>query len=186
MEKTTDQVLNREAEEDPELAEALAEIESEGPQDGELLIHLQEEEDEALEIPAKENIEHWIRTAAQGLPGELTIRFVDAEEGLELNKSFRGKEKPTNVLTFVYCTNPIMADIAICLPVLVREAAEQNKSLEEHLTHLVVHGVLHARGYDHIEQDEAEEMEQLETDILNNLGYDLPYPDRNYVPRELR
>ena len=89
MEKTTDQVLNREAEEDPELAEALAEIESEGPQDGELLIHLQEEEDEALEIPAKENIEHWIRTAAQGLPGELTIRFVDAEEGLELNKSFR-------------------------------------------------------------------------------------------------
>ncbi len=180
MEKTTDQVLNREAE------EALAEIESEGPQDGELLIHLQEEEDEALEIPAKENIEHWIRTAAQGLPGELTIRFVDAEEGLELNKSFRGKEKPTNVLTFVYCTNPIMADIAICLPVLVREAAEQNKSLEEHLAHLVVHGVLHARGYDHIEQDEAEEMEQLETDILNNLGYDLPYPDRNYVPRELR
>ena len=171
MEKTTDQVLNREAEEDPELAEALAEIESEGPQDGELLIHLQEEEDEALEIPAKENIEHWIRTAAQGL---------------ELNKSFRGKEKPTNVLTFVYCTNPIMADIAICLPVLVREAAEQNKSLEEHLAHLVVHGVLHARGYDHIEQDEAEEMEQLETDILNNLGYDLPYPDRNYVPRELR
>lgn len=123
----------------------------------------------------------WVK-AALFAPAELTIRFVDAAEGQELNREYRGKDYATNVLTFAYNEGeeiaedePTRADIILCTDVLQREAAEQNKTVEEHTAHLVVHGVLHAQGYDHEEDDEADEMEGIETEILQGLGYADPY-----------
>ena len=126
-------------------------------------------------------IRRWVK-AALFAPAELTIRFVDADEGRELNRDYRGKDYATNVLTFAYNEGeeieedaPTQADIILCTDVLEKEAAEQKKSVEEHTAHLIVHGVLHAQGYDHIEDDEATEMEGLETEILAALGYADPY-----------
>ncbi|AXA92535.1 rRNA maturation RNase YbeY [Massilia sp. YMA4] len=123
----------------------------------------------------------WVK-AALFAPAELTIRFVDAAEGQELNREYRGKDYATNVLTFAYNEGeeiaedePTRADIILCTDVLQREAAEQSKTVEEHTAHLVVHGVLHAQGYDHEEDDEADEMEGIETEILLGLGYADPY-----------
>jgi probable rRNA maturation factor len=126
-------------------------------------------------------IRKWVK-AALFAPAELTIRFVDAAEGQALNREYRGKDYATNVLTFAYNEGeeiaedePTRADIILCTDVLEREAAEQNKTVEEHTAHLIVHGVLHAQGYDHEEDDEAEEMEGLETELLVGLGYADPY-----------
>jgi probable rRNA maturation factor len=123
----------------------------------------------------------WVK-AALFAPAELTIRFVDAAEGQELNREYRGKDYATNVLTFAYNEGeeiaeeePTRADIILCTDVLQREAAEQSKTVEEHAAHLVVHGVLHAQGYDHEDDDEADEMEGIETEILLALGYADPY-----------
>lgn len=128
-------------------------------------------------------LEQWVRAALLG-PAELTIRFVDAEEGLALNRDYRGKDYATNVLTFAYNEGaeladdePTCADIVLCTDVLQREAAEQKKTVEEHAAHLVVHGVLHAQGFDHEHDEEAEEMEQLERDIMEVLRYPDPYAD---------
>jgi probable rRNA maturation factor len=128
-------------------------------------------------------LERWVRAALLG-PAELTIRFVDAEEGLALNRDYRGKDYATNVLTFAYNEGaeidedePTSADIVLCTDVLQREADEQKKTVEEHAAHLVVHGVLHAQGFDHEHDDEAEEMEQLERDIMEALEYPDPYAD---------
>ncbi len=115
-----------------------------------------------------------------GSPVALTLRIVDAEEGRELNAAWRGRDTATNVLTFEYGADPsglIMGDIVLCLPVLEREASEQGKSLLHHAAHLVTHGVLHALGHDHIEADEAERMEALETRILGAQGIPDPYAD---------
>ncbi|HYD81764.1 MAG TPA: rRNA maturation RNase YbeY [Paucimonas sp.] len=123
-------------------------------------------------------VRRWIR-AALFAPAELAIRFVDAEEGRALNRDYRGKDYATNVLTFAYTededSETTQADIVLCTDVLRREAEEQKKTLEEHTAHLVVHGVLHAQGYDHEEQAEAEEMEALEIEILDALGFPNPY-----------
>jgi probable rRNA maturation factor len=126
----------------------------------------------------------WVQSALLG-PAELTIRFVDAEEGRTLNRDYRHKDYATNVLTFAYNEGaeldddePSEADIILCTDVVVREAEEQGKTVEEHAAHLVVHGVLHAQGFDHDTDEEAEEMEQLERDILEALGYPDPYPER--------
>ncbi|WBS02182.1 rRNA maturation RNase YbeY [Pseudoduganella sp. SL102] len=123
----------------------------------------------------------WVK-AALFAPAELTIRFVDAAEGQQLNQAYRGKDYATNVLTFAYNEGediaddePTRADIILCTDVLEREAAEQKKTVEEHTAHLIVHGVLHAQGYDHEDDDEAEEMESLETELLEGLGYADPY-----------
>ena len=127
------------------------------------------------------NIRRWVQ-AALFAPAELTIRFVDAEEGRVLNRDYRGKDYATNVLTFAYNEGediaedePTRADIILCTDVLEKEAAEQQKTVEEHTAHLIVHGVLHAQGYDHDDDEEATEMERLETDILDVLGYPDPY-----------
>jgi probable rRNA maturation factor len=127
------------------------------------------------------NIRRWVQAALLA-PAELTVRFVDAAEGQELNRGYRGKDYATNVLTFAYNEGeevaddePTRADIILCTDVLEREAAEQQKSVEEHTAHLVVHGVLHAQGYDHETDDEADEMEALETEILATLGFKDPY-----------
>ena len=117
--------------------------------------------------------------AAIFFPAELTLRFVDAEEGRILNRDYRGKDYATNVLTFAYTEDTdaevTQADIIFCTEVLEKEAAEQNKTVIEHAQHLVVHGVLHAQGYDHEDEGEAEEMEDLEIQILAGLGLKNPY-----------
>lgn len=111
---------------------------------------------------------------------EVTIRIVDEEESHHLNLTYRGKDKPTNVLSFPFeappeIELPLLGDLIICRQVVEKEAIEQQKSAEEHWAHMVVHGCLHLLGYDHIEDDEAEEMESLETEILAELGYADPY-----------
>ena len=129
----------------------------------------------------RQKVRRWVQAALLG-PAELTIRFVDADEGRVLNRDYRAKDYATNVLTFAYnegeeigADEPTRADIVLCTDVLEKEAAEQKKSVEEHTAHLVVHGVLHAQGYDHHNDEEAAEMEQLERDILEALGYPDPY-----------
>jgi probable rRNA maturation factor len=129
----------------------------------------------------RQKIRRWVQAALLA-PAELTIRFVDAEEGRVLNRDYRAKDYATNVLTFAYNEGedigddePTRADIILCTDVLEQEAAEQKKTLEEHTAHLIVHGVLHAQGYDHDDDEEAAEMEQLERDILAALGYPDPY-----------
>ncbi|MCC7702615.1 rRNA maturation RNase YbeY [Janthinobacterium sp. GW460P] len=126
-------------------------------------------------------VRRWVN-AALFAPAEFTIRFVDAEEGRSLNRDYREKDYATNVLTFAYNEGeelsddePTRADIILCTDVLEKEAAEQKKSVEEHTAHLIVHGVLHAQGYDHMDDEEAAEMEGLETGILARLGIADPY-----------
>ena len=132
-------------------------------------------------VATRQKLRRWVQAALMA-PAEFTIRFVDAEEGQALNRDYRGKDYATNVLTFAYNDGetiaddePTRADIILCTDVLEKEAAEQKKTLEEHTAHLVVHGVLHAQGYDHDDDEEATEMEQLERDILEALGYPDPY-----------
>lgn len=108
----------------------------------------------------------------------ITLRLTDADEGQALNTAWRGHDYATNVLTFEYGTDPegtAQADIVLCVPVLHREAIEQGKPLLDHAAHLVVHGTLHALGFDHIESDQADEMEALETRILARLRIPDPY-----------
>jgi len=119
----------------------------------------------------------WVK-AALFADGELTLRFVDAEEGRALNRTYRSKDYATNVLTFAYAEtedDPVSGDIVLCCAIVETEAREQNKPLEAHYAHLIVHGVLHAQGYDHEDEDEAEEMEALETELLAALGFPNPY-----------
>ena len=111
---------------------------------------------------------------------EVTIRLVDTAESHELNLTYRGMDKPTNVLSFPFeappgMEMPLLGDLIICRQVVEREAKEQNVSLDSHWAHMVVHGSLHLLGYDHIEEDEAEEMEGIETEIMLALGYEDPY-----------
>ena len=121
-------------------------------------------------------IKKWVK-AATGHGGLLTLRFVNAAEGKKLNMAFRKKNYATNVLTFPYelSKNTLVADIIFCLPVIQKEAKEQNKSLKAHLAHLVVHGCLHAQAYDHEIKKDALKMEALEVKILQKLGFPNPY-----------
>lgn len=118
---------------------------------------------------------------------ELTIRLVDAEEGLQLNSTWRAKDYPTNVLSFPadipdgLLDIPLLGDLVICVPIVEKEAAEQNKNLTAHWAHLVIHGCLHLLGYDHINDIEAEEMENLERQLLAEIGYPDPYRDNQYT-----
>jgi probable rRNA maturation factor len=117
----------------------------------------------------------WLR-AALACDAELTVRLVDTAEGQALNRDFRQKDYATNVLTFDYAQEPVvMADLIICAPVIEQEAAEQGKTLEAHYAHMLVHGALHAQGYDHIDDDEAQCMEAREREILAALGFNDPY-----------
>ncbi|MDN3696617.1 rRNA maturation RNase YbeY [Vibrio cortegadensis] len=133
-------------------------------------------------LPSENDIQGWLdKTITQFQPqAELTVRIVDEQESHQLNYDYRGKDKPTNVLSFPFEAPPgieidLLGDLIICRQVVEKEAEEQSKPLLAHWAHMVVHGSLHLLGYDHIENDEAEEMESLETEIMQSMGYDDPY-----------
>lgn len=130
-------------------------------------------------IPSPAQFKKWARKALR-VNSEITLRIVDEEEGRMLNLEYRGKDYATNVLTFPLMEEPlIMADIVICAPVVAKEAQAQHKTLEAHFAHLMVHGILHAHGYDHEVPEQAELMESVETQTLTNLGYADPYMDQD-------
>lgn len=121
-------------------------------------------------------IKKWVKCATP-FGGLMTLRFVNATEGKKLNLAFRQKDYATNVLTFPYdlSKNELVADIIFCLPVLQKEAKEQDKLLKVHLAHLIVHGCLHAQGYDHEAAKDAKKMEALEIQALHKMGFANPY-----------
>ncbi|EPC00950.1 hypothetical protein L861_15440 [Litchfieldella anticariensis FP35 = DSM 16096] len=135
-------------------------------------------------LPSQAELENWVGAVLSCHPDEvrheLTVRFVDAVESRSLNRDYRGKDRPTNVLSFPFDAPagielPLLGDLVICHEVVVREANEQDKSLTAHYTHMVVHGTLHLLGYDHIQDSEAERMERLEGEILARFGIADPY-----------
>ena len=131
-------------------------------------------------IPSPAQFKKWARKALR-VNSEITLRIVDEEEGRMLNLEYRGKDYATNVLTFPLMEEPfIIADIVICAPVVAKEAQAQHKTLEAHFAHLMVHGILHAHGYDHEVPEQAELMESVETQTLTNLGYADPYMDQDW------
>jgi probable rRNA maturation factor len=151
------------------------------PAKNKLSLSVQYPDPRLKEMIPRARVRRWAQAALLA-PAELTIRFVDAEEGRVLNREYRDKDYATNVLTFAYSEDQdaevTQADIILCTDVLQREAQEQKISLESHAAHLVVHGVLHAQGYDHESDEEAAEMEQLEIEILASLGLPDPYAER--------
>ena len=124
----------------------------------------------------RHRVARWIRHALQA-DGEITVRIVDALEGKVLNRDYRHKDYATNVLTFDYAQEPVVcADLVLCAPVVAREAQENGKTLEAHYAHMLVHGILHAQGWDHeTSAEDADEMEAFETDIMRKLGFADPY-----------
>ena len=158
---------------------------------------------EYRDIPSLEQLSAWANAAYQNKDetdeeSSVVIRVVDEQESAELNGDYRGKDYATNVLSFPFempsaellaeygieadgvfdeLEEDHLGDLVICEPVLQKEAAEQHKSLEQHWVHLLVHGILHLQGYDHISDEEAEIMETLEVEILGKLGFDNPYND---------
>ena len=149
---------------------------------GKMIIDLQIACEQETGLPTAEQIEQWATAAVQPQSDEveMNVRIVDEAESHALNLNYRGKDRPTNVLSFPFeCPDevelPLLGDLVICRQVVEREAQEQEKPLIAHWAHMVVHGSLHLLGYDHIEDDEAEEMESLETQIMIGLGFVDPY-----------
>ena len=123
----------------------------------------------------RHRVARWLR-AALGAPGQITVRIVGEEEGLALNRDYRGQDHATNVLTFDYERTPVVvADLVLCAPVVAREALEQGLALADHYAHLLVHGALHAQGHDHLDHAEALVMEARESEIMRSLGLPDPY-----------
>ena len=149
---------------------------------GKMLIDLQIASKNIDGLPTLEQIEQWATAAVQPESDdvEMTVRIVDEAESQALNRTYRAKDRPTNVLSFPFeCPTevslPLLGDLVICRQVVEYEAAEQEKPLMAHWAHMVVHGSLHLLGYDHIDDTEAEEMESLETKIMQGLGFVDPY-----------
>ncbi|AHG73346.1 rRNA maturation factor [Mannheimia sp. USDA-ARS-USMARC-1261] len=152
-----------------------------------LYIDLQIACENSENLPSEQQFYTWVHKAlaveakTDDFPeSEITIRIVDEAESHELNLTYRGKDKPTNVLSFPFevpegIEMPLLGDLIICRQVMEKEAEEQQKPLEAHWAHLAIHGTLHLLGYDHIEEGEAVEMESLETEIMQALGYEDPY-----------
>lgn len=148
---------------------------------------------EAPEQPDHQSIQRWVDAALEEVhqDTEIVIRIVDEPEMTELNERYRHKQGATNILSFPFEIpegyNPeamemnLLGDLVICAPVLKKEAWEQHKNLDQHWAHIIVHGVLHLLGYDHIDDDEAEEMENKEIAILNTLNIKNPYSEVNDI-----
>ena len=140
--------------------------------------------------PSEAQFRQWCELALRQrtADSELTIRIVDEAEGQALNKTYRQRDYPTNVLSFPadvpddLLDIPLLGDLVICAAVVEREAAEQGKSAEAHWAHMVIHGCLHLLGYDHLDDDEAEEMESLERELLAELGHADPYAETLSTP----
>jgi probable rRNA maturation factor len=137
-------------------------------------------------VPDADQLRHWLQQALAGRAeqAELSVRIVDEAEITALNHRYRGKEYPTNVLSFPYEAMPgvessLLGDIVVCAPVVAREAIEQGKAAEAHWAHMVIHGVLHLLGHDHHEAAQAERMERLEVQLLARLGFPDPYRSSN-------
>ena len=126
-------------------------------------------------LPSRERLKRWARAALER-DARVTVRIVGTEEARALNRNFRGKDQPTNVLTFVMRERPCLeGDIALCAPVIAREARAGKKSAAAHYAHLLVHGVLHLQGYDHETEREARQMERRESRVVAGLGFPDPY-----------
>lgn len=149
----------------------------------------------ASDLPDEALFHQWVSTALNGHcdVAELSIRLVDEPESQTLNADYRGKDKPTNVLSFPFEAPPgvpdtelggLLGDLVICVPVVHRESEQQRKPLSHHWAHMVVHGTLHLLGYDHIEDEDAEQMEQLERDILAALSIPDPYRGEREEPSQ--
>ncbi|MBD8511725.1 rRNA maturation RNase YbeY [Photobacterium sp. CAU 1568] len=138
-------------------------------------------------MPTEADFQRWLEAAVTPFQTEteVTVRLVDEAESQALNSEYRGKDKPTNVLSFPFEAPPgveleLLGDLIICRQVVESEAREQSKPLFAHWAHMVVHGSLHLLGYDHIDDEEAEEMEALETEIMQGLGFANPYEADQY------
>lgn len=152
---------------------------------------------DGMDVPAREDFIRWVSSALDGRldQAELTLRVVDEQEGRALNLSYRGQDKATNVLSFPFDPPPgiepdhpiraLLGDIVICAPVVRAQALEQGKPQDAHWAHLVIHGVLHLIGFDHLSEAEASEMETLETAILDGLGFPPPY-ETDSIPYDQR
>lgn len=133
------------------------------------------------QLPSEENFQHWAQASYPGDDEVVTsLQIVSSDEMQKLNKDYRGKDKPTNVLSFPMELPEevginILGDLALCDEVIEAEARQQAKTSEAHWAHMIVHGMLHLQGYDHIEDDEAEVMEAKEIKIMKNLGFENPY-----------
>ncbi|MGE5172069.1 MAG: rRNA maturation RNase YbeY [Rudaea sp.] len=133
---------------------------------------------DATTLPRRPTLRRWAAAALER-DAEVTLRFVGAREARTLNRRYRGLDRPTNVLTFVYDDGVSLAgDIVLCAPVIAREARAQRKTLRAHYAHLVIHGMLHLQGYDHQRDDAAAHMEAREIALLRRLGYANPYGGR--------
>ncbi len=141
---------------------------------------------DAKDLPAESDLQRWASIALRETdsPAEVTLRIVDEPECADLNQAYRGKQGPTNVLSFEFDLPPDvelperpLGDLVICAPVVAREAAEQGKTLAAHWAHMVIHGMLHLQGFDHILDNDAEIMESLETQLMLQLGFPAPYED---------
>lgn len=139
------------------------------------------------QLPSEEEINQWLSSAVatQKDEAEVTVRIVEEQESHELNLQYRGKDKSTNVLTFPFdmpaeIELPLLGDLVICKDVVEREAHEQGKPLKAHWAHMLIHGGLHLLGYDHIDDDEAEEMESLEVQLMLSLGFNDPYQNDEF------
>ena len=129
----------------------------------------------ARNLPGRAQFRRWVRAALEH-DARITVRIIGRAEGKSLNRHFRGGDAPTNVLSFVYRdAPPYEGDLALCAPVVTREAREQRKSVAAHYAHLVVHGTLHVQGYDHEKTKDAAVMETRESRIVTKLGYPDPY-----------
>lgn len=136
--------------------------------------------------PSEAELRGWVEAALVGRreEAELAVRVMDEAEARRLNRTYRGVDAPTNVLSFPYedlpgTSLPLLGDLAICAPVVEREAREQGKPLDAHWAHMVVHGVLHLLGFDHQTEEQASKMERLEAEVLADLGYTDPYRESN-------
>lgn len=147
------------------------------------MIHVELQNAEAFpSLPSPEDFARWAEAAIARDAAEIAIRVVDETESAELNRYYRGKDCPTNVLSFPFEAPPgvetdILGDLVVCAPVIEREAREQGKAPAAHWAHMVVHGVLHLQGYDHVEDAEAEMMEAEEVALLDRLGFPNPYEE---------